>query len=141
MVQKISLLLISIAIGTCSYSQCDKKITLSATGAEILNEQNEVKIKDTERATTILFDSKVFEIKSGNNTLHGTIDSTYCNWKIPFKEGKTYIKGILYYENGDKWVTKLTIIGKESNITLLVDIDHPEANRMRFLLDKFEESK
>lgn len=141
MKQKISLLLISIGIYACSYSQCDKKNILSATGAEILNEQDEIKIKDTQRATTIIFDTKIMEIISDNNKLYMTIDSTYCNWKIPYIEGNTYIRGILKYENGDQWVSKLTITGKEGKLTLLVDIDHPEANRMRFVLDKFEVSK
>jgi hypothetical protein len=141
MTQKIVCLLIGIVIGTCCYSQCEKKNRLSATGAEILNEKDEVKIKDTQRLTTILFDAKVFEIKSEYNTLYGTIDSTYCNWKIPFKEGTTYIKGVLNYENGDRWVTKLTITGKDGKLTMLVEIEHPDANKMRFTLDTFEESK
>jgi hypothetical protein len=141
MKQKILFLFITTAIGTCCYSQCDKKNILSATGAEILNEQNEIKIKDTLRVTTIKYDSKVIEIVSENSTVHGTIDSIYCNWKLPFKEGHTYIRGSLSYENGDQLVTKLTINGKDGKLTLLVDIEHPEANKMRFVLNKFEESK
>ncbi len=141
MKQKILFLFISIAIAACCYSQCDKKNILSSTGAEILNGQDEVKIKDTVRVTTIKYDSKTFEIISENNTLYGTIDSINCNWKLPFKEGNTYIRGVLNYENGDRWVTKLTINGKDGKLTLLVDIEHPEANRMRFVLNKFEESK
>lgn len=141
MKQKILFLSVTLAMGTCCYSQCDKKNILSATGAEILNEQNEVKIKDTLRVTTIKYDSKTIEIISEHNTLYGTIDSIYCNWKLPFKEGNTFIRGTLNYENGEQWVTKLTINGKDGKLTLLVDIEHPEANKMRFVLDKFEESK
>lgn len=141
MKQKILFLFITIAIGISCYSQCDKKNILSSTGAEILDEQNKVKIKDTLRLTTIKYDSKTIEIITENNTLYGTIDSIYCNWKIPFKEGNTYIRGTLNYENGDRWVTKMTINGKDGKLTLQVDIEHPEANRMLFVLDKFEESK
>lgn len=141
MKQKILFLFITIAIGTSCYSQCDKKNILSSTGAEILDEQNKVKIKDTLRLTTIKYDSKTIEIITENNTLYGTIDSIYCNWKIPFKEGNTYIKGTLNYENGDRWVTKMIINGKDGKLTLQVAIEHPEANRMLFVLDKFEESK
>ena len=141
MKQKILFLFITIAIGISCYSQCDKKNILSSTGAEILDEQNKVKIKDTLRLTTIKYDSKTIEIITENNTLYGTIDSIYCNWKIPFKEGNTYIKGTLNYENGDRGVTKMTINGKDGKLTLQVDIEHPEANRMLFVLDNFEESK
>jgi major membrane immunogen (membrane-anchored lipoprotein) len=141
MKQKILSLIIAVAIGACCHSQCDKKIILSATGAEIWNEQNEVKIKDTLRVTTVKYDSKVIEIVSEFSTIYGTIDSIYCNWKLPFKEGNTYIKGMFNNENGDQWVAKLTINGKDGKLTLLVDIEHPEANKMRFVLDKFEESK
>jgi hypothetical protein len=141
MKQKILFLFITIAIGTSCYSQCDKKNILSSTGAEILDEQNKVKVKDTLRLTTIKYDSKTIEIITEYNTLYGTIDSIYCNWKIPFKEGNTYIKGTLNYENGDRWVTKMTINGKDGKLTLQVYIEHPEANKMLFILDKFEESK
>ncbi|MBL0155171.1 MAG: hypothetical protein IPP93_17510 [Chitinophagaceae bacterium] len=141
MKQKLVFLLIFIVTGTCCYGQCENKIILSAKGAEILDEQNEVRIKDTLRATTIKYDSKVFEVISGHTILFGTIDSIYCNWKLPFKEGNTYIKGTLNYENGDQWVTKLTINGKDGKLTLLVDMEHPEASIMRFVLDRFEEDK
>lgn len=141
MKKRIVLLFITIAIGTYCYSQCDKKIILAATGAEILNDQNDVKIKDTERVTTIKYDSKAIEVITEYNTRYGAIDSIYCNWKIPFKEGYTYIRGTLSFENGDQWVIKLTINGKDGKLTLLADLEHPEANKMRFVLNKFEESK
>ena len=133
-------LFISIAIGSNTFSQCGKKCILSATGTEILNDQNEVQLKDTLRITTIKYDSKNFEIVSEYSTLYGTIDSIYCNWKLPFKEGSTYIHGILNFENGDQRITKLFINGKDGKLTLLVDIEHPEANKMRFVLDKFKEN-
>ncbi len=141
MKQKLISLFIGIAINTCCYCQCDTKIVLSSTGAEILNKQNEVIIKDTERITKIKYDTKKIEIITENNTRLGAIDSIYCNWKIPFKEGKTYIKGRLSFENGEVWVTTLTITGKDGKLTLLADMDHPDANRMLFVLDKFEENK
>lgn len=141
MKQKILFLFITIAIADCCYSQCDKKNILTATGAEILDERNEVRLKDTLRLTTIKYDSKTIEIISEFNTLYGTIDSIYCNWKLPFKEGNTYIKGMLNYESGDQWVSTLTITGKDGKLTLLVDIEHPDASIMRFVLNKFEESK
>ena len=134
-------LFIAIAMGTCCYSQCDKKNSLSATGAEILNELNEIKIKDTQRVTSVVYDAKVFEIISEYSTLNGTIDSIFCNWKIPFKEGVTYIKGVVNFENGDQRNIQLTITGKDGKLTLIVDIEHPDASKMRFVLDKFEESK
>jgi hypothetical protein len=139
--KKIICLLIAIASGGYGYSQCGKKNILSATGAEILNEQGEIKIKDTLRVTTIKYDSKVIEVITEENTLYGTVDSIYCNWKIPFKEGDTYIRGTVTYGSGDQLVTRLTIKGKDGKLTLLVDIEHPQANKMRFVLDKFEESK
>ncbi|MBL0146554.1 MAG: hypothetical protein IPP48_13270 [Chitinophagaceae bacterium] len=133
--------LITITISTFCYSQCDKKIVLAATGVEILDDNNDVKIKDTERITTINYDSKIIEVTTEYNTRYGAIDSIYCNWKTPFKEGKTYIRGKLSFENGDQWVIKLTITGKDGKLTLLADMEHPDANKMRFVINKFEESK
>ena len=128
-------------MGASCYAQCGKQNILTATGAEILDESNNIKIKDTVRITTIKYDSKSFQIITEYATLNGTIDSIYCNWTIPFKEGNTYIVGKLKYENGDQWITTLIISGKDGKLTLLADMDHPDANKMRFVLDKFEESK
>jgi hypothetical protein len=138
---KTVFLFIAIAMGSYCFSQCDKKIILSATGAEILDDQDKIKIKDTLRVTTIKYDTKVFEITTEFATLHGTIDSISCNWKIPFKEGNTFIKGKLSFENGDQWGTTLNISGKDGKLSLLTDMEHPDANKMRFALEKFEESK
>lgn len=141
MKQKYIFLFIAIAISTISYGQCDKKIILAATGVEVLNRENDVKMRDTIRVTTVKYDSKDIEVETGYNTRYGTIDSIYCDWKIPFKEGNTYIRATLRFENGEQWVTKLSLTGKDGKLTLLVDMEHPQASVMRFVLDKFEESK
>lgn len=141
MKQKIVFVLIAIIISAFCYSQCDKKIVLAATGVEVLDDNDHVKMKDTARVTTINYDSKLIEVITEYNTRYGTVDSIYCNWKIPFKEGKTYIRGKLSFENGDQWVIKLTINGKDGKLTLLADMEHPDANKMLFVLNKFEEGR
>ena len=141
MKQKLLFLFIACTIGAYGYAQCDKKIILTAYGFESRNKQNEVVMKDTQRLTTIVYDAKIIEVVSETSILNGTIDSVYCNWKTPFKEGQTFIKCMLAYDNGDVWPAKLTITGKDGKLSLLVDIEHPDAFLMRFTLDKFEEKK
>ena len=114
---------------------------LSATGCESLNKQNEVMMKDTQRLTTIVYDTKIIELVSEFTTLNGTIDSIFCNWKTPYSEGAEIIKCKLTFEGGEIWPATLTITGKGEKLSLLVDIEHPDAGIMRFTLDKFEEKK
>lgn len=139
MKQLFTLLVITFTITNSSFSQCDKKYILTATGVEILDDQNQVRLKDTQRITTIQYNAKTIEIISEQTTLYGTIDSMACNWKLPLKDGQTFIRAKLNYENGEQWVTKFTITGKDGKFTLLVDIEHPEADIMRFELNRFEE--
>lgn len=141
MKHKIILVMIAILISSYCYSQCNAKIILSATGVEIMDKNNDVKSKDTERITTIKYDTRAIEINTEYNTRYGSIDSVYCNWSVPYKEGRTYLRGKLNFENGYQWVIKLTITGKEGKLTLLADMEHPDASVMRFALTTYEENK
>ena len=88
-----------------------------------------------------MYDTKVISITNEDITLAGKIDSANCNWKTPFKEGKTILMVTITRANGEELTSKLTIEGKEGKLILLVEFDDPTANKLRFVLDRFEETK
>ena len=140
MKKQILFLFIFLASSTYCFSQCDKKIVLSSGGAERVTEKNEIEGTD-ERRTTIVYDSKVISITPGDYTLEGKVDSIQCDWLVPFKEGKTVVMATLTRPDGELMKTKLTIDGKDGKLIMLAEFDDPGANKLRFVLDKFEENK
>jgi len=77
----------------------------------------------------------------GDNTMTGTIDSISCDWKTPYKEGKTVIKTVLSGENGRTMNGTITIEGKDGKLLLMAEFEEMPETKIRVMLDKFEEKK
>lgn len=125
------------------YAQCDKKVLLSSSKTEHLNGSNEV--QDTREEHTILefnkTDITVIPNDSPDDKMTGTVSSYTCNWKVPFKEGKTVIKASLVDKSGDVKNVIITIEGKEGKISAMAELDDNSGRKMRLTPDKFEEKK
>jgi uncharacterized protein GlcG (DUF336 family) len=71
--------------------------------------------------------------------MSGPVKSTSCNWKIPFKEGKTVVRATLTDASSDSKNVTITIEGKEGKLTLLAEVDDEPNHKIRVAIDKFEE--
>ncbi len=76
----------------------------------------------------------------GNNQMTGTIQSDSCNWKIPFKEGRSVIRAVLT-SNGEQKNIKLTIEGKNGQVILIAEIEDLKDRKIRVVADSFGEKK
>lgn len=132
--------LLFIAIAGSSFAQCDKKVFLSASATEYLDANNVLQ-KTVDEITTVEFDTKNISITPGDHQLDGTISSITCNWKTPFKEGKTVIKGSIANPRGDLMNCTITIEGKDGKQTFLFEADESPDKKIRLVLEKFEEKK
>jgi len=135
--QILTLLFVAAAV-ISSYAQCDKKSVLTSSVTEYLTSSGEIR-KSVEEQTTIEFDSKTISIAPGDHTMEGTIDSISCDWKTPYKVGKTVINTSIASPDGRIMNAMVTIEGREGKITLLFE-ESPD-RRIRITLDKFEEKK
>ena len=135
--QVLTILFVAIA-GFSSFAQCDKRSVLSSSTTEYLTSTGEVR-KTVDEVTTIEFDSKTISIAPGDHTMDGTINSISCDWKTPYKEGKTVIKSTISMGEGQTMDVVITIEGKDGKVVLLFE-ENPE-KRIRVTLDKFEEKK
>lgn len=138
--KKQILTLLFVAIAGISYAQCDKKVFLSAGATEYLNSSLEVQRTD-ENTTTVEYDSKSIIIMPGENVMEGTVNSVSCDWKVPFKEGKTVLKATMSNAGGQTMNLTITIEGKDGKITLLAEFDDMPDRKVRLTPDKFEEKK
>lgn len=135
-------LFLLVAGSTVSLAQCDKKVSLTASKSQKLDESGSVQDTRTEQ-TIIEINKAVITVAitgdNGNQNMTGVIKSNTCNWKIPFKEGKTVINTILKGDNGEEKEFTLTIEGKDGKVTLLAESPTMPDNKIKLDIEKFEE--
>jgi hypothetical protein len=133
--------LVVLAFGMSSFAQCDKKVIVTSSKTEYLDANGEVQ-RSVDEVTTVEFDKKDIIITPGDNpSMQGTIDSMTCDWKTPFKEGKTVIKTSITNPQGQTFGLTITIEGKEGKITFLAEMAEMPDQKIRIVVEKFEEKK
>ena len=133
----LSLLVIA---GMISYAQCDKKFVLTSSKTEYLNATNVLQ-RTVDEMTTIEVSKSEIIITPGakEDKLNGTIKSATCDWKVPFKEGKTIIKALITDPSGDAKNVTITLKGKDGKLIFLIELDDDSDKKIRVAIDKVEE--
>jgi len=132
-----------IGIHAATNAQCDKNLKITASKTEYLDSTGQVQRTDDENST-IDITGKDIVINPGSeeNIMRGKIKSAVCEWKVPFKEGKTVIKTDLERTGGgEARATTITIEGKDGKVTIIAKADDFPNRLIRLSLDKFEETK
>src|SRR5882757_4766856 len=103
---------ILLTVATAGYSQCEKKIILSAAKTDHLAADSSVQ-RSEDGAITIEFDKTTFIVNPPNESpLTGKVNSFTCNWPTPYKVGKTEMKVTLINPQGESHNLTVTIEGK-----------------------------
>ena len=136
-------LLLFLAGSTVCLAQCDKKLSLVTSKTEHLDGSGNLERTADEQTVIEIIDKKIsVNIENGKQTLKGTIKSNTCDWKTPFKEGKSVINTTISDEDGGgEKDYLLTIEGKDGKVTLTAESVQDPDRKLRFVLDKFEEKK
>lgn len=131
-----------VAITTINIqAQCDKKVIIVSSQTNHLNSNKDVQ-RSVDETTTIEYDQKEIVVSPGNDpVMHGTIKSVSCEWKTPFKNGKTVLKAALEGQQGETMNLTITIEGKEGKIDFLAEMDENADEKISIVVDKFEEKK
>ena len=139
----ITLLLLA-AGGTICKAQCDQKLSAVSSQTTHLDASGAVKHSDDE-STTVSFDKSNITVivnHDGNDDkMTGTVKSYACDWKIPFKEGKTSMNISLTNDNGESRDFSVTIEGKDGKVTLMAESPQEPDDKIRLDIDKFETVK
>lgn len=136
----ITILAILLAGNAITFAQCGKKTILSTSKTEHLDANGGLKKTDDEKALVEIAPLNITITVNNEHKMSGLIKSQTCDWKIPFKEGKTLIKATLADEGGDEKNVTITIEGKDGKVTLLFELDEMPDDRIRVVADKFEEA-
>lgn len=122
-------------------SQCDKKVTWCASKGDMFD------------ATGTLLDSKVDSIfletdpqritlrfKSDQKSLEATVREKSCEWKEPFKNGKTVYHTTVSID-GNSSNAIFTVEARNGKVTLSLDIEAMAEKKFLIYIDRYEEAK
>lgn len=138
--KKIILLLACSLIGYIGYSQCGKRNLVTSNKMEQLEANGEVG-RVREETLTIEFDGKeIIATPPDDQVARGQVTSITCEWKTPYKEGKTVIKAHLVDPNNNEFDVEITIEGKEGKLTMMIDLQSA-GRKFKCYVEKFEEKK
>lgn len=139
-------ILFALAVTAMAFSanaQCDKTLRIKSSRTDYLNAAMEVQGGKDENVVIDITKTLVSITPNGNedDAMHGKIKEMTCDWKVPFKEGKTIIKTDLEDASGDTKDAVITIEGKDGKITVLAEAKGMPDRKMKLLVNTFEEAK
>lgn len=135
-------LFLTVAVGTVSYAQCDKKVSLTASKTQHFSSSGTLNHADDEK-TVVEFDKSDITVSitndNGGHNMTGKVKSNICAWKVPFKEGKTTLNITLTNDGGESRDFTVTIEGKDGKVTLWAENKDEPDDKIKLDADKFEE--
>ena len=136
------LLCISMAMGIAigANAQCNQVLQLSSAKTNVLNASYQNQGSRDEQVVVDITTSTITVTPNGNpsDAMTGKIKEMQCDWKVPFKDGKTVIKTDLVDPSGDVKDATITIEGKDGKITLLAEAKERPDQKLQLEVNKFE---
>ena len=130
-----------VITGIEANSQCDKKVTWFATKGEMYHTNGT--LLDT-KLDSIFFETDEQTInlrfKFDDKPLDGTITEKICDWKEPFRNGKSVYHARVFVDEESSNAI-FTVEAKDGKITLSLEIEVRKERRFVIYIDKYEEVK
>lgn len=127
-------------ITTTLKAQCNEAVQLSSGKTNVLSASYQSQGSRDEKVVVDITTSTITITPNGKaeDAMTGKIKEQQCDWKVPYKEGKTIIKTDLIDPSGDAKEATITIEGKNGKITLLAEAkEHPD-QKLQLEVNKFE---
>ncbi|RFZ90703.1 hypothetical protein D0C36_17230 [Mucilaginibacter conchicola] len=120
-----------------TFAQCDKTVMLTSSETSFLDDKGEVTRTKAEDVKVTITPTDITIEPGDDPQMSGKITSKTCDWKVPYKEGKTVIKSTISGQGDDKHIT-VTIEGKGGKVTLLFEAEEMKGKKIQVVADKFE---
>ena len=122
-------------------SQCDKKVIwyaskgdmFDAHGTRLDTREDSIFLETDPQKITLRF-------KSDQNSLEGTVKEKTCDWKEPFRNGKTVYHTTVSID-GRTSNAIFTVEARDRKITLSLDIEDMKDKKFLIYIDRYEEVK
>jgi hypothetical protein len=122
-------------------SQCDKKVTWYASKGEMFDASGN--LLDT-KIDSIFLETDPQKItlraKSDQKTLEGTVKEKTCDWKEPFRNGKTVYHATVTIDDSPSNAI-FTVEARDGKITLSLTIEARADIKFLIYIDRYEEVK
>ena len=122
-------------------AQCDKKVTWYASKGDMVDISGNV--LDT-KVDSIFFETDPQKItlrfKADQKTLEGTVKEKTCDWREPFRNGKTIYHASVTVD-GTLSDAVFIVEAKEGKITLSLEIEARQGRKFLIYIDRYEEAK
>jgi hypothetical protein len=129
--------LLLVAGSTATFAQCDKDVTLTASKTTYLNAKGEVERTVNEETIVSISKTQISITPGDHNPTEGNVKTYACNWKVPFKEGKLVVTGLLI-DGGHEMNATITVEGKDGKVVLTFEAAEMPGKKIRVVADKFE---
>ena len=143
MKKTVVLILTMVSVHMLAIAQCDKDVVVNASRTEYMDSTGSVQ-RTVDENSTVDIKGKEIIITPGNedNVMRGQIKTMVCEWRVPFKEGRTVITTDLT-RNGasEARATTITIEGKDGKLTLVARSAEFPNRLVRLNIDSFAERK
>ena len=122
-------------------SQCDKKVTWYASKGDMLDANNTLLESKKDSIFLETDPQKItLRFKSDQKQLEGMVKEKTCDWKEPFKNGKTVYHATVSID-GSPSNAIFTVEAKDRKITLSLEIEARVGRKFLIYIDRYEEAK
>ena len=122
-------------------SQCDKKVIWSGAKGEMFDANGT--LLDT-REDSIFLETHpqkiTLKFKSDDKSLEGTVKEKTCDWKEPFKNGKSVYHTTVSID-GNPSNAIFTVEARDGKVTLSLTIEAMAEKKFLIYIDRYEEAK
>lgn len=122
-------------------SQCEKKVTWYGSKGEMFDTNGT--LLDT-KVDSIFFETDPQKItlrfKTDQKSLEGTVKEKTCDWKEPFRNGKTVYHTTVSLD-GNPSNAIFTVEAKDGKVTLSLAIEAMADKKFLIYIDRYEEAK
>jgi hypothetical protein len=134
--------LLLVAGSTIAMAQCDKKVSLTSSKTQHWDDHGTLKHTDDEKVVVEFTKSDMtvsIDHDGNQQQLTGKVKSDTCDWKIPFKDGRSRFHVTLNNDNGESRDYTMTITGKDGKLSFTAESKDEPDDIIKLDIDKFEE--
>jgi hypothetical protein len=134
--------LLLAAGSTIAMAQCDKKVSLTSSKTQHWDDHGTLKHTDDEKVVVEFTKSDMtvsIDHDGNQQQLTGKVKSDTCDWKIPFKDGRSRFHVTLNNDNGESRDYTMTITGKDGKLSFTAESKDEPDDIIKLDIDKFEE--
>ncbi|QHS55681.1 hypothetical protein GWR56_09065 [Mucilaginibacter sp. 14171R-50] len=129
---------LSVAGHRVALAQCDKTVTLTASSTNYLDDKGTITRTVDEGVVITVTKTDLTIVPGNDHELGGKITSYTCDWKVPYKEGRSVIKATVSKDGTNEMHATVTIEGKDGKVTLTFEVEERVGRKIQVVADKFE---